>query len=136
MVICLELNYMMADLWHFVFPCFLPERWKAKTQKHVFLSLFRLSGRRHENKNYARRNKDILSGEGTKISLMKISCRWVDIVRVVALSLLCLRVFISKCEGRNNDKWQVSYFRLSKGENMNHVFLSLFRLSGRKHEIC
>ena len=91
---------------------------------HVFLSLFRLSGRRHENTKYARWNNDILTGEGTKISLLKISCRRVEIFRVVALCLSCLRVFTSKREGRNNDKKTCFEFSL----------LSWFRLSGWRHE--
>ena len=115
---------MVADLCHFVFSCLHPERRKAKTRKHVFLSLFRLSGRRHENTKYARRNNDILTGEGTKISLLKISCRRVEIFRVVALCLSCLRVFASKHEGRSNDKktcFRVIAFRGEDTKTRNSV---------------
>ena len=91
---CAYLNCMVADLYHFLF----------------FLSLFRLSGQRHENSKYARRNNVILTGEGTKISLLKISCRLVEIFRVVALCLSCLCVFAPKRESQNNDNDIVSGF--------------------------
>ena len=68
--------------------------------KHVFFCRyfdFRLSGRRHENTKYSRRNNDILTGEGTKISLLKISCRRMEI-SCCRPCLSCFRVFASKRE--------------------------------------
>ena len=123
---------MVADLCHFMFSCLRPERQKAKTRKHVFLSLFGLSGRRHENTKYARRNNNILTGEGTKMSLLNVSRRRVEIFRVVAL--YC--VFTLKREGRNNDKKTCFVFSpfAPKTQNMSFCRYLDFRLAGRRHE--
>ena len=77
---------------------FSPERQKHETCLFVVISTFDLQG---EDTKYTRRNNDILTGEGMKISLLKISCQRVEIFCVIAL--YC-RVFALKREGRSNDK--------------------------------
>ena len=86
-------------LWWLIYAisCFRAFTPKGERRRHENMSCcryfdFRLSRRRHENTKYARRNNDILTGEGTKISLLKISCRRVEIFRVVAICLSCLRL--------------------------------------------
>ena len=88
-----------AQVWWLIYAisCFRVFAPKGEKQRQENMSFcryfdFRLLGRRHENTKYSRRNNYILTGgEGTKISLLKISCRPVEIVRVVALCLSCIR---------------------------------------------
>ena len=85
----------MGHLWWlmYIISCFRVFVLKDERRRHENMYFFRYFDFRGEDTKYARRNNDILTGEGTKISLLKISCRRVEIFRVVALCLLCLRVF-------------------------------------------
>ena len=77
---------------------------KGERRRHENMSFCRyFAGRRQEKTKYAKRSNDILTGEGTKIPLLKISCRRVEIFSVVAL-------FVSKREGRSNEKRHVFVF--------------------------
>ena len=91
---------MVADLCHF--RVFAPKGEKRKHQNMSFCHYFAFWGTK--TRNMLILNNDILTGEGMKISLLKISCRRVEIFSGVALCLSCLRVFASKREGRSNDK--------------------------------
>ena len=69
-----------------------PRKAKGENTKHVFLSLFQLSTFGTKTRNFL---------------CLKFRVGGVEIFRVVALCLSCLRIFASKCKGRSNDKRHV-----------------------------
>ena len=139
---------MVADLCHFEFLCLRPERWKATTRKHIFLSLlrplrFEAKTRRHDKQRATTRK--ILPAD-TKFSTKKFSCLRLLKCCYFAQYISCFCVFAPQVESRNNNRKTCFVFspfgakvKRRKHETWLFVVISTFAFRGedtktRQHE--